>query len=168
MLIGRVTGFEVGKNRENEDDDVILLQVEMEEDGDIQTVELFGSGGRDYVPPIDSKVVVLDVSDAMQIAVAVSDGVTPDSDEGEIDLYSVEQFGGPRKARVKLLANGSLELNNGGPAAARVGDTIKVDATTDPALFAWFAAVGTATGTTPPTSITGKITTGSGTVEIGD
>lgn len=167
MIIGRVTGYEVGLNKEGEED-ALLLQVEMTESGDVQTVELYGSGGRDYNPPIDSTVIVLPIADAMQIAIAVNDGIKPESEPGEVEIYSVDEYGGSKKACVKCFVDGILKLNTGGPAAARVGDEIQITPLTDPVLFAWFAAVGTATGTTPPTSITGKITSGSGTVEIGD
>jgi hypothetical protein len=167
MIIGRVTGFEVGKNKEG-DDESLLLQVELSEPDDVQTVELFGSGGRDYNPPTNSTVVVISIADAMQIAVAVNDGITPESEPGEVELYSVDKYAGSKKAKLKLLTDGVAKINDGGPAAARVGDEIQITPETDPAVFTWFAAVGTATGTTPPTSMTGKITTGSDTVEIGD
>lgn len=167
MIIGRVTGYEIGTNKEGEEDS-LLLQVEMTETDDVQTVELYGSGGRDYNPPIDSTVIVIPIADALQIAVAVNDGITPESEPGEAEIYSVDEFGGSKQAKVKCFTDGKLKLNDGGPAAARIGDEIKSTAIEDPALFAWFAVVATATGTTAPTSITGKITSGSNTVEIGD
>jgi hypothetical protein len=168
MIIGKVTGFEVGKNKEGETD-VLLLQVEMTEDSDIQTVELFGSGGRDYNPPTNSAVVVIPVADALQIAVAVNDGITPESEPGEVEIYSVDQYEGSKQARVKLFTDGKCKINNGGPAAARVGDEIKSIASLPPDTFwTWVQAVSTALSLTPPTEIVGEVTTGSGTVEIGD
>lgn len=173
MIIGRVTGYEIGKNKEGEEDS-LLLQVEMTETNDIQTVELFGSGGKDYNPPTDARVVVLSIADAMQIAVAVNDGVTPESEPGEDEIYSVEEYGGPKKARLKCFTDGKLKLNEGGPAAARKEDEIQSTAAEDSAFWAWVidisARVATLSGTplTAPTSLTGKITEGSDTVEIGD
>jgi hypothetical protein len=167
MDIGRVTGYGIGKNKEGEVN-TLLLQVEVSEPDDVQTIELFKSGGLDYNPPTNATVIVLSVTDALQIAVAVNDGVAPESEPGEIEIFSVAEYAGEKKARMKFFTDGKAKINDGGPAAARVGDQIQITPVTDPALFTWFAAVGTATGTTPPTSITGKITSGSGTVEIGD
>lgn len=171
MEIGYVTGYEVGKSKEN-DTDTIILHVEMSEVDDIQTVELFGSGGRDYNPPTGASVVVLSVADAMQIAIAVDDGLTPESLPGEDEMYSTD--GVEKKARVKCFTDGVLRFNLGGPAAARVGDEIQVTPVTDPKVFVWINAVTAALGVLgqpvapAPTSITGKITSGSGSVEIGD
>jgi len=80
-------------------------------------------------------------------------GINPESSSLETDGQVVRLLGasGP----------GSEEF------AARQNDEITVDATTDPALFSWFNAVATATGTTAPTSITGKISGGSTEVKIG-
>lgn len=53
-------------------------------------------------------------------------------------------------------------------AAAREGDDIEISSTTDPAFYTWLSAVGTATGAgAPPDPITGRISSGSGGVEIG-
>lgn len=167
MLIGRVTGFEIGQNQDG-DEDVLLLQVEMTESDDVQTVELFNPGGRDYNPTTNSQVIVLPISDALQIAVAVSDGITPESEPGEVEIYSADSYGGSKKAKIKWLVDGTLKLNEGVKAAARVNDSIRIDATTDPAFFTWLGTVGSFIGTPPPTTITGKIVSGSATVKIGD
>jgi len=46
--------------------------------------------------------------------------------------------------------------------AAREGDSIEIDSTSDPAFFAWLSTVGTATGAgAPPEPITGRIASGS-------
>ncbi len=174
MDIGRVTGYEIGKNKEGEVD-VLLLQVEISEPDDVQTVELYQSGGRDYNPPTNSTVIVIPIADALQIAVAVNDGITPESEPGETEIYSVDEYAGSKQAKVKLFTDGICKINNGGPAAARVGDEIKsVPAEIPDAFWTWVAAVtayinGIAPGTLVlPTEIVGEITTGSGTVEIGD
>ena len=52
--------------------------------------------------------------------------------------------------------------------AARENDPTEINAVTDPAWYAWLAAVGTATGVgAPPSTITGKISGGSSEVKIG-
>lgn len=175
MDIGRVTGYEIGKNKEGEID-VLLLQVEISEADDVQTVELYGSGGRDYNPPTNSTVIALPIAEALKIAIAVNDGITPESEPGEVEIYSVDEYEGEKKAKVKLFTDGKCKINNGGPAAARVGDEIK--SVSNPisldAFWTWVAGVtayinGIAPGTLVlPTEIVGEITTGSGTVEIGD
>jgi hypothetical protein len=173
MIIGRVTGYEIDKNKEG-DEDSLLLQVELTESNDVQTVELYGSGGRDYNPPTDSTVVVIPIADALQIAVAVNDGIAPESEPGETEIYSVDKFAGEKQASVKCFTDGKVVLNFEGPAAARVGDEIQITPATDPALFAWINAVTAALGALgqpvapAPLSATGVITSGSGTVEIGD
>jgi hypothetical protein len=165
MIIGRVTGYEIGKNKEGETES-LLLGVELTEPEDIQTVELYRHAGVDYNPVNDSTVIVIPIADALQIGVAVDDGITPESEPGEYEIYSSDNDA--KKAKVKCLINGKVKINDGGPAAARVGDEIQVTPVTDPALFTWFAAIAAFTSTTAPTSITGTITSGSGTVEIGD
>lgn len=168
MDIGRVTGYEIGKNKEGEVD-VLLLQVEISEPDDVQTVELYQSGGRDYNPPTNSTVIVIPIADALQIAVAVNDGITPESEPGEAEIYSVDEYAGSKQAKVKLFTDGVCKINDGGPAAARVGDEIKsVPGIPPDAFWTWVQAVSTALSLTPPTQIVGEITTGSGTVEIGD
>jgi hypothetical protein len=175
MDTGRVTGYEIGKNKEGEID-TLLLQVEISEPDDVQTVELYGSGGRDYNPPTNSTVIVLSIADAMKIAVAVNDGIVPESEPGEAELYSVDEYGGEKKARVKVFTDGKCKINEGGPAAARVGDEVKsvADPLSLDSFWTWVAGVtayinGIAPGTlTLPTEIVGEITTGSESVEIGD
>lgn len=51
--------------------------------------------------------------------------------------------------------------------AARVNDTITIDATTDPTFFIFLEAVASALSLTAPASVTGKISTGSTGVKIG-
>jgi hypothetical protein len=172
---GRVTGFQIGKNREGEVD-CLLLQVEVSEPDDIQTVELYGSGGRDYNPPTNSTVVVIPIHQALQIAVAVNDGIVPESEPGEVELYSVDGYAGSKKAKLKLFVDGICKINNGGPAAARVGDEVKSFPTVPPDSFwTWVVAVSAAINSlvgpgtvTVPSAVVSEITSGSGTVEIGD
>ncbi len=167
MMIGRVTGYEIGTNKEGEEENV-LLQVEMTEEDDIQTVELYGSGGRDYNPPTNATVIVIPIADALQIAVAVNDGITPESEPGDAEIYSVDKYGGSKQAKVKCFKDGRVKLNNGGKGAARKEDEIQSTPVEDPTFWTFLASVGAALSLTAPQSLTGKITGGSDTVEIGD
>jgi len=65
---------------------------------------------------------------------------------------------------------GNITLGNGATAGvARIGDDAQADATSDPAFWTWFQAVATAAGApSPPSTLTSKITTGSGTVKAKD
>jgi hypothetical protein len=165
--IGRITGFEVAVNKDG-DTQSLLLQVEMTEEDDIQTVELFRHAGVDYNPPNDSTPVIIPVTESLQIAVAVDDGITPTTDPGEYEIYSSD--GTTKQATIKLDVPGTVKINGGGRQAARKDDTVITSGGptgTDPAWYTWLAAVGTATGVgPPPTTITSKITTGSPSVEL--
>lgn len=109
MRIGLVKGSEVGKNRDG-DADVLLLQVEISEPGDDQTVEYFQAAGEDFNPPEDTTVVVVDLGEAWKIAIAADDGITPVSAEGEKEIYS--SAGGVKKAWVHLYADGKIRIEN--------------------------------------------------------
>jgi hypothetical protein len=62
---------------------------------------------------------------------------------------------------------GLATINAGSTPVAKVGSTVVATATTDPAFWVWFAAVGTATGAgAPPTSLTSAVTDGSPTVLV--
>lgn len=166
MIIGRVTGYEIGKNKESETNS-LLLQVELTESKDIQTVELFRHAGVDYNPVSDSIVIVLPIADALQIGIAVDDGITSESEPGEYEIYS--SVNGEKKARIKCFLDGKVKLNGGGLAAARVSDEIKSTVSVPPDTFwTWVQAVSTVLSLSPPTQIIGEITKGSNTVEIGD
>lgn len=116
MMIGRVTGRTVEKNRDG-DGNVLMLQVEMTENDDVQSVELIRQSGEDYNPQDDAAVVVVPISEALQVAVACDDGVQPEVEPGERKLYSVDA--GAIKAYIKLVLDGILELNGNAYHAVR-------------------------------------------------
>jgi hypothetical protein len=179
VLIGQVAGFEVVENRDSEHP-VRMLSVEATDVDDVQDVEQIGHGGEDFNPAPGSFVLVLDISEAFRFAIGVDDGITPEVLPGEKEIYSVAA--GEKLARMLLDVLGNIDLQPGelpglDPGviklggddrnASGVGDTVTIDATTDPALFTWLNAVATATGATPaPTSITGKISSGADKVKL--
>lgn len=118
-MTGIVTGFEIGKNR-NGTGDVVLLQVRISDQKDIQTVELMTPPGDDSIPPIDSRVVILQVSSSWKIAIANQDGISPQSGAGEKRLYS--QSGGSEAAYVYLRDDGKIEINGNADFAVAFND----------------------------------------------
>lgn len=113
---GIVTGYTIGKNRDG-DHDVWLLQVQISEPDDIQTVELFSPGGEDNGPVIGSRVIILDLGPAWKIAIAVDDGLTPSVGAGEKKIYSLD--GAVIQAFMTLFASGIIHINGDDDFAVR-------------------------------------------------
>ncbi len=115
-LIGKVTGSEAKTNRDGKTNK-LMLQVEITDPDDIQTVELMTQAGEDTNPPNDSKVLILSVGDAYKIGVAVDDGIVPSMEQCEKKLYISDV--GTIKAFINLLSDGNIELNGNGESAVR-------------------------------------------------
>ena len=167
-MIGKVIGSAVDVNRDS-DGNVLLLTVEITEGDDLQEIELFRHAGVDYNPPVGSIVVIQTLSDAFKVGVAVDDGIEPEADEGEYEIYSSE--GGSKKARVKCDSDGNAVLNAGSRLVARKDDPVISNMTSDPVFWTWLAMAATVLSkmgvTAPiPTSLTGKISEGSPTVKV--
>ena len=88
-----------------------MLQVEITDPEDIQTVELISQDGEDTNPPDGSKVVIISVGKAWKIAVAINDGIEPDANQvpGEKKIYSSD--GGVIKAFIQLLKTGAMIIS---------------------------------------------------------
>lgn len=68
------------------------------------------------------------------------------------------------KATIEIDKNGNIDINKGSKGAAREDDTIVITAVTDPAFFTYLGTL------SPPfvgSSITGKISSSSGSVKVG-
>lgn len=115
-MIGTVTGRKIGKNQDG-DNNVLLLQVQMTDPIDVQTVQLITQAGEDYNPPDGSKVIVIPIRKNWKIGIAVDDLIEPSMDEGERKLYSSEN--GAIKAFINLLVDGVMELNGNADFAVR-------------------------------------------------
>lgn len=169
-IIGKITGFEIAHNKDS-DGDVLMLQVELTEETDVQTVELFRHTGVDYNPPVGSTTVTIPVTESLRIAIATDDGITPESAPGEYEIYSSD--GTAKLSKVKCDATSvkvygtEVVINGGMQGAARVNDKTAIDATTDPTFFSWMTSVSTLLGLTAPPIVLGKILLGSTTVKIG-
>lgn len=117
-MIGTVKGFQIGPNRDGTQN-VLLLQVEMSDPDDIQTVEYYSGAGDDTIPPEGSLVTVLSVGRAWKIAIASNDNIAPSMAEGERKIYS--SSGGAIQAFINWLSTGILELNGNSDFAVRFG-----------------------------------------------
>ena len=111
VAIGKVTGREVRTNRDGSED-VILLQVEVSDSDDIQTVELHRGAGVDLNPPDGSIVSLVQAGNAWQIAATVNDNVTPDGlDEGDYQIYA--SASGSKTSKVHCENAGDVVINDG-------------------------------------------------------
>lgn len=115
-MIGTVTGHRVGKNLDG-DKDVVLLQVQITEDEDTQTVELFSATGDDYIPPVGSDVIIGQIREDWKIGIATKDNIVSTMQAGERKIYS--QSGDIIKAFINLLTTGIIELNGNADFAVR-------------------------------------------------
>lgn len=109
---GKVVGNSIGKNQDG-DTDVRLLTVELSDGDDIQTVEYYDDGGRDYLPPNGAEVVILDISPSHRIAIAVDDLQVPALPAGAVEFYSLNAAGTAKAAKVKLDNAGVVTINDG-------------------------------------------------------
>ena len=112
-MIGTITGRRIATNRDG-NKDVRLLQVEIIQDVDIQdvrTVEIYCP--MDYNPANGTQVDVITVSGGYQIAIGFSDGLTPEVDPGEYEIYSTDNPVTMKKARIKLNKDGEIIMNSG-------------------------------------------------------
>jgi phage gp45-like len=115
---GKVIGNTIGPNSGG-DTDVRLLIVELSDGDDIQTVEYYDDGGRDYLPPDGAEVVVLDISPSHRVAVAVDDLQDSTVLKGELELYSLDAAGTTKAAKIKLDQAGVITVGDGTDFAVR-------------------------------------------------
>lgn len=116
MRVGTVRGREIRANR-NGGSDVLLLQVEVSEADDVQTVELMTHAGDESSPADGTRVMLVQIGPAWVVAVAADDLIPPGVGPGERRVYS--QDGGARKATIYWRTDGQLELNGTGDHAVR-------------------------------------------------
>ena len=114
---GKITGRTITTNRDGSNLRV-MLQVQMTNPDDIQTVEYVSLPGQDENPINGSRVYILEVGESYKIAIAVDDGVTPAMATGEKRLYSVSDAG-DIQAYINLLKSGIIEVNGDADFAVR-------------------------------------------------
>lgn len=115
--IGKITGRTITTNRDGTNQRV-MLQVQMTNPDDIQTVEYVSLPGQDENPIDGSRVFILEVGDSYKIAFAVDDGVTPAMATGEKRLYS-QSDAGAIQAFINILKSGIIEVNGDADFAVR-------------------------------------------------
>lgn len=120
-VTGKVLDSEVGPNKDG-DSDVRMLKVELADGDDVQTVEYYDTGGRDYLPPDGAEIVIVDISPAYRVAVAVDDRQDPAVAKGEQELYSLDSTGETKAAKIKLSNDGEIIANDGEDFAVRYSE----------------------------------------------
>ena len=108
-MTGTVTKHKIGKNNDG-DKLVVLLQVQMSDEDDIQTVELFTQAGDESIPPVGTEVIIVSPTSNRKIAIAESDTIEPEDGAGNREIYS--QSNGAKKARIKLNSGGLILFSN--------------------------------------------------------
>lgn len=118
---GKVLTSVIGANKDG-DTNVRLLNVELTDSDDIQTIEYYDDGGCDYRPPDGAEVVVVDVTPSHRVAIAVDDLITPSVAKGEKLIYSVGSDGAEKAGYIYLKNGGNVELNGLGDHAVRYAE----------------------------------------------
>lgn len=99
------------------DGNILYLQVQISDTDDIQDIELVRHAGVDYKPVEDSQAVIVEIHPAFRVAVAVDDGIEPEANEGDYEIYG--NSGSAKTSRVKCVNDGQVELNGTGDWAVR-------------------------------------------------
>lgn len=130
---GIVTGREITTNKDG-DETVEMLEVQVSDNNDIQTVQLMTQAGDNSSPPDGSLVVIVDVGDAYKIAISVQDNITPTTNAGEKKFYS--SLDGAIKAFINLKDNGDIEIENDAGANVKVlsDGNVEIQGNTDTAV----------------------------------
>lgn len=126
----------------------------------LDEVEVASPWGFRSLAPAGVEVIAVPLggSSAAYIVIGAVDRTMGPTDlaAGDAALYSA-------LASVVCRVSGKVEINGGGHAVARVGDSCAPSAE----MAAWISAVSAATHVTPPTSTAYEISSGSATVEAG-
>lgn len=110
MQTAIVIGREIKKNKDGKKS-VIILQCQITDPEDIQSVELMNQSGEDNNPPNESRVTIIDIGQAYKIAIASDDNIEPITNPGEKRIYSTDSDGN-LKASIYLKDDGSIREEN--------------------------------------------------------
>ena len=116
---GIVTGREFKKNRDG-GNVRLLLQVQITDADDLQTVEYMAAPGEDSNPPDGATVLIIDAGRAYKIAIAADDNIEPSMLEGEKKLSSISA--GAIAAFINFLQSGIVEINGNNDFAVRFNE----------------------------------------------
>jgi hypothetical protein len=108
-MIGMVKNLEIKKNKDGKQD-VLMLQLQVTEQRDIQSVQLEQSN-YEMVPEIGDLIVIYKVNDSFKLGSIYQNGVLPDPSlkQGESRIYAKQ--GSSVKSFIRCRVNGEIELN---------------------------------------------------------
>lgn len=119
--IGTVQTSEVTKNKDA-DDNSRMLQVEITNADDLQSIEQYCQVGEDNNPHPGARVIILDLGPSYRVAIAAHDGNPPAASSlGEKYLYSHDSNGTPL-AYVYFRDDSTVEVNGTGDFAVRYNE----------------------------------------------
>lgn len=118
-LKGIVQGYEIGKNKDG-DQNVLLLQVTMSDPDDTQTIEYKSGFGCMGIPNKGAEVDIIMINESYKVAIASNDGLDFNSslNAGEKVIYSLDSAN-IKKAFITWLDTGLLHLNGNNDYATR-------------------------------------------------
>jgi len=108
VYTGKVKSSKIETNLDGKKD-VRILEIEVTEPDDVQTIQQVLHVGNDNGIVVDSTAIILEISEAFKIAIAFDDGITPEMGEGSKKIYSQEN--GSIKAFINLFSDGNIDLN---------------------------------------------------------
>lgn len=146
--IGTITGQETKKNRDGSIA-ARLLQVQISNESDVQTVQYMNQAGEDSAPINGDLVQIFSIGPAFKFAVAVEDQNNAASvNAGGKRLFSRDPDTGAVKAFIDFLTGGDLQLNGSSDTAVRFAALNTALQTMLTALNADIVAAGGAGSTT--------------------
>lgn len=113
LRVGIVTGRETAVNREAGGPAVRLLQVQITDHNDVQTVQLVGQAGEEVNPANGSLVLVLPGGQAFKLSAGTSDWVVPIMAVGGKRLYAIDPATGDVICDIQLKPDGTVVVANG-------------------------------------------------------
>lgn len=115
LMTGKIVGpSEIVKNLDGERE-TRMVQVQLSDENDIQSAELFTPFGDDYDPPLGLKVLIFEVQQNYKIAIATDHLIAPQALEGERYIFSFFPFDKETDeeyklaTQIKLLNTGDIE-----------------------------------------------------------
>ena len=139
-----------------------------------RTRELYHPPGVASGPTPEDRAVIVPVEGGVKVAVSTHNyRISLEVSAGETVIYSTSADGSEVKSKIALDNDGNIIMNDGGKKAARQTDEVKSTTVEDSGFWTWVAFVTASLSslgyaTTAPTAMTGKITGGSDSVEVGD
>jgi phage gp45-like len=111
--LGTIVGSEIIENMDGENP-TRMLSAELSSAEDVQSIEHINQNGEQTNPLDDSTVIILEISSAWKIAIAVKDLVEPDAavGRGEKKIYALDSSNNV-VAWIYLKSDGSIRLDNG-------------------------------------------------------